>query len=122
MALVLPIFMIIVLGIFEIGRAMMVEQALSNGARLGARRAILPNKSKTEVEQLVKTFCQDSFNANVTVAISVDGNTGTARTSAQQGDLCEVSVTVPFSQVSFLPLPRWLNNAQLEQSCTMEHE
>ena len=73
MALVLPIFMVIVLGIFEIGRAMMVEQALSNGARLGARRAILPNKSKTEVEQLVKTFCQDSFNANVTVAISVDG-------------------------------------------------
>lgn len=37
MALVLPLFLLVIFGIVEIGRAFMVEHLLANAARVGAR-------------------------------------------------------------------------------------
>jgi hypothetical protein len=31
-------------------------------------------------------------------------------------------VSVPFTEVSFLPTPQWMSTAKLEAKCTMEHE
>jgi Flp pilus assembly protein TadG len=45
MALVLPVFMMVLLGIVEFGRAMMVSQLLANASREGARLAIVEGKA-----------------------------------------------------------------------------
>ena len=124
MAVILPVFLLIIFGIIEFGRGMMVEQLLANAARLGARRAILEGKTNSEVEQVVNNFCQNTISNSATMAvtISINGVAGADLTTAEQGDLCEVSVSVPFTQVSFLPTPQWMSTATLQSSCTMEHE
>jgi Flp pilus assembly protein TadG len=125
MALTLPIFLLVVFGIIEFGRAMMVGELLANAARLGARRAILEDQTNSEVEQVVDDFCAGTLGveaADVTVTISINGVAGGDLASTQRGDLCEVNVAIPFNVVSWLGSPRWLAGADLQGTCTMEHE
>src|SRR5512134_4022081 len=73
-ALVLPIFFMVVLGIIEFGRAMMVAQLLNNGAREGARLAIMTGSTNTEVDTAVRNFVASSVGvdpAKLTVTITV---------------------------------------------------
>lgn len=44
MAIILPLLLLIVLGIFEFGRAMFITNTLNNAARYGARLAVVSNK------------------------------------------------------------------------------
>jgi Flp pilus assembly protein TadG len=124
MAVVLPLFMLIVFGIVEFGRGMMVKQLLANSARLGARRSILEGKTNSEIKALVKASCQNTISptASPTVTISINGVTSANLETANEGDLCEVSVSVPFTQVSLLPTPKWMSTGTLNAKCTMEHE
>ena len=62
MALVLPIFFGVVLGIVEFGRAMMVSQMVTNAAREGTRLAIIDGSTNTTVETWVEEFLNDSIN------------------------------------------------------------
>ena len=53
-AIILPILLILVLGIFEFGRAMYIKNTLNNAARAGARAAVvLPRNSTGTPEGLV---------------------------------------------------------------------
>ena len=52
-ALVAPLLVMLVLGMIEFGRMMMVEQILTNAAREGARKAVLPGVTKTQAESAV---------------------------------------------------------------------
>ena len=73
--MVLPIFVMIVLGIVEFGRAMMVGQMVTNAAREATRLAIVDGSSNTSVTTWVTTFLNESLGVNtsdVTVAITVD--------------------------------------------------
>ena len=48
-ALLLPILMGVVIGIFEFGRAWNVDQVLTNACREGARLAVIPTSSEDDV-------------------------------------------------------------------------
>ncbi len=122
LAVTLPVLILVLLGIIEFGRAMMVQQLLVNGARVGSRRAMLDNQTNADIEQLVVDYCQDTVHATVTVAVSINGVASADLAAADQGDLCEISVSVPFSQVSFLPTPHFIGSSILSGSCVMEHE
>ncbi len=125
LAITFPILLLVLVGIFEFGRAMMVGHLLANAARLGARRSVLDNKTNSEVEQLVSEFCESTLGVeagDVTVTITINDVSGADLASAEQGDLCEVSVAVPFNEVSWLGSPRWLAGTALRAVCTMEHE
>jgi hypothetical protein len=50
MAIVLPVFMMVVMGIIEFGRGMMVGQLVTNAARYGARLAAIDGSSYSSVE------------------------------------------------------------------------
>ncbi len=122
MAVTLPVFLLVLLGILEFGRAMMVQQLLVNGARIGVRKAILSDSTNSEIVQLVGTTCLASVNATPTVTLSVNGVNGADISAADRGDLCRVQVSVPFSAVSLLPAPAWLSSKVLQGTCIMEHE
>ena len=129
MALTLPLFFMVVLGIVEFGRAMMVSQLLTNAAREGARVAILAGNDNTDVTTAVKDFLQASANINpadVTVSIDVTPATGNPDPAdnvavAKTRDLCEVSVHVPFNKVSYVQ-GNYLNGKSLAGECAMRHE
>ena len=116
-ALVAPIFFLLVLGMVEIGRAVMVQQVLTNASREGARRAVLDGATAAEVRTYV---------TNYLTGASVSGSPVTfphgVPESAGYGAPVEVTVSVPFGQVSWVPAPMYLSGQNLSASTIMRRE
>ncbi|MEX0716173.1 MAG: TadE/TadG family type IV pilus assembly protein [Planctomycetaceae bacterium] len=129
MALVLPIFFMVVLGVIEFGRAMMVAQLVTNSAREGARLGVLDGSSNGEVNTFITDFLGSSLNVSpgdVTIDITVTpapGNTtsGNEIATAQARDLVTVRVELPFEKVQFLP-GSYLASKKLVGQSAMRHE
>ena len=103
-ALVAPIFFLLVFGLIEFGRMMMIQQSLTNAAREGSRVAILPTtKDGADVEAAMRDYLQSVMsNAADTgeVRVTVPSNLATAASGAN----LTVSVEVDYLDVSWLPL------------------
>ncbi len=54
-AFVGPVFLFLVLGVVEVGRALMVQHLLTNAARAGARTGIIEGKGNTDITSAVNT-------------------------------------------------------------------
>lgn len=129
MALVLPIFMMVTLGIVEFGRAMMVSQLVTNGAREGARQAIIDGATNANVKSTIETFMQQSANVapgDLVITITVTpapGNPdpGNQVASTSSGDLIQVMIDVPFNKVSFIP-GNYLYDKHLRGMAAMRRE
>lgn len=129
MAMTLPLFLTIILGIVEFGRAMMVSQLLTNSAREAARQSVMNGSTNAETEKIVRDFLTDVLGvsaADITVTITVTealGNPpcGNDVSLAQRRDLCTVMVKVPFDKVSFVG-GEFLASKQLLGQCAMRHE
>lgn len=128
-AVVLPIFFMIVLGIVEFGRAMMVAQLLTNGAREGARLSVLPDATNASVETAVLDFVESSVGVprsklTVTIAITPaagNPNPGNVLANARKRDLCDVKVDVAFTDVDYIP-GNFLAGRKLSGQCAMRRE
>jgi len=129
MAIVLPIFMLVVLGIVEFGRAMMVGQLLANGARHGARAAIVEGSTNAQVRTEIEDFLTGTLNvsaAALTITIEVERGPGNPDPAdnlavAQPKDLVKVTVTVPYTAIAYVS-GRFLNATTLRGHCAMRHE
>jgi Flp pilus assembly protein TadG len=125
MALVLPVFVALMLGVIEFGRAIMVGQLVTNAAREGCRQAILDGSTNTAVNDFVQQFMADTANvskSDVSVTVAI-GNpaAGGQLVNAQSRDLVTITVSLPFSKVSFLP-PTFLKTTNLNAQSSMRHE
>lgn len=119
-ALVAPLFFLMVCGMIEFGRAIMVQQVLTNSSREGARVAVLDSQTPTAstVTSTVNTYLQNAGISGATVTI-----TPAEPTSATYGQPVTVEVSIPFSSVSWLPAPWFLGgNTQLRASTVMRRE
>jgi Flp pilus assembly protein TadG len=133
LAVVFPVFLMIIFGIIEFGQAFLVEHLLANAARVGARRAIIDGSSNSKIEQQVKDHCASTLGvsaSNFKVAIAVkragssmddDDKSGGDLSTATTGDLCTVSISVAFDEVDLMP-GSLFGGAQLSGTCAMEHE
>lgn len=116
-AVTAPVLFIILFGMIEMGRGLMVKQLLSNAARDGARSAILEGSTAEEVQQTVLSYLGGSKIEGAQVTV-----TPSPLTLAQGGDPVTVSVSVPFSEVSWLPTPKYLAGVSLEETVIMRRE
>lgn len=103
-ALVAPVFFLLVFGLIELGRMVMVQQALTNAAREGCRTATLATTlSGSEVEAAVRNylkFVMHDPSSGDLVRVTVPS--GLANTAA--GAELTVTVDVNYADVSWLPL------------------
>jgi len=116
-AVVAPLFFLLVFGMIEYGRMIMVQQILTNGSREGARLAVLDGISTSDVQTAV-----DSYLAGAGIAgagVSVATNPPVAPDFAES---MTVTVTIPFDQVSWLPSPMFLDSYQMTANTTMRRE
>ncbi len=116
-ALTAPLLFLLVFGMIEVGRGLMVQQLLSNAARDGARTATLEGATVEGVEAAVTEYLGGSSVSGVTVVVTPD-----PLTLAQGGDPVTVAVSVPFTAVSWLPAPQYLDAATLSATVTMRRE
>jgi Flp pilus assembly protein TadG len=101
-AFVAPVFFLFVFGLIELGRAVMIQQCLTNAARVGCRHAVL---ATTQTDDQVKSILQDHLRSAindpsvVTCDVSPENLFGIA-----PGSEVTVSVSVNFADLSWLPL------------------
>lgn len=116
-AVVLPLFLLVVFGMIEFGRAIMVQQVLTNASREGARRATIEGATESEVQSVVRTYLTNS---------SITGATTTVAPSDLLilgfGDSVSVTVEVPFEAVSWTAFPWFLGGRVLEARTLMRVE
>jgi Flp pilus assembly protein TadG len=116
-AIVAPLFFLLVLGMIEFGRMVMVQQVLTNASREGARRAVLSGISDTDVETTVEDYLANASISGATVTVTTQ-----APTPPDTAEARIVTVTIPFSQVSWLPTPIFMGSKTLSASTTMRRE
>ena len=129
MALVLPIFVAVTLGIVEFGRAMMVGQLITNAAREGARLGIIDGSTNAEVIDSIEGFLAESAGiqaADLTITITVTPAEGNPNPNNQVAnalprDLVTVFVSVPFNKVSYVT-GNYLSGKTLSGRSAMRHE
>lgn len=101
LALLLPFIMILLLGVWEVGRMIIIQQILSNAAREGGRQAATGLQTNAQIEQIVRTYLQNENLpiTNVTVTVKNLNAPGTEVKDAVQLDPLEVTVTIPVSDI-----------------------
>lgn len=127
-AVCFPVFLLILIGIIEFGRAMSVNQLLNSAARIGCRAAILDGSSNTSVSNTVKQHVsstvgcsQSDVAVTITIKSGANGATVANLSSAKTSDVIEIDVAVPYANVSWA-VTRWLSTASVRGECLMQHE
>jgi Flp pilus assembly protein TadG len=72
-AILLPILMGVVIGIFEFGRAWNLDQVLTNAGREGARLAVIPTSSEDDVIEAVENALNDAALDPTLASIEIEG-------------------------------------------------
>lgn len=107
LAVVLPLFLILLLGLWEVGRLVEVQQILTNGAREGARQASTGEKTVSQVKQTVIDYLGRAGIPTTNVTVTVENLTNGARLEpaiAEQLDQYRVTVAIPFNDVRWILL------------------
>jgi Flp pilus assembly protein TadG len=116
-AVVAPLFFLLVFGMIEFGRMVMVQQVITNASREGARIGVLDNTATSDVTNAVNTYLQSASITGATVTV-----TPNPPSSAGYGAPVTVNVSVPFNQVSWLGTPMFLGGSTLQASTVMRRE
>ena len=105
-AIALPILLVLMVGIFEVGRAYETWQVLTNAAREGARMAVTPSGSPVATTALVREYMLNGqLPKYATAAVSVNkGASITVNGAAVSASA--VIVDYPFEFIMLQPIVR----------------
>ncbi len=98
-AVTLPLILLVSVSIFEFGRAYQVQQVLTNAAREGARIAVLPEYTDSQVTSVVRTYLTDGGLTAVDPTITRNVVVGSATAS-------RVTINYPFNFMVLNPVAR----------------
>src|SRR3569623_835969 len=121
-AYIAPLFFLLVIGMIEFSRALMVQQVLTSASREGARTATLDSTNNSGNPS--PTTIVDSADNNCLAAANVSGATTTISPALPVGAGQDITVTgkVPYSSVSWIPSPWFLGGATLTAVTVMRRE
>jgi len=116
-AVVAPVFILLVFGMIEFGRLVMVQQMLTNASREVARMSVVEGAVAGTVETWGEDYLESMTVHNATVTVTPNPLDGAAA-----GDPVTVTATVTFGNVSWLPVPMYLGNRALTATSVMRRE
>lgn len=117
MAAVAPLFFLLIMGTFESARMGMALQILNVAAREGCRTAVLQNKTPADVQARV----QEVLNGTGISVVSISPTPSNWQT-APAGTPITLTLSVPFSQLSWLGDPLKLGSVNVTASATLSSE
>ena len=118
-AIIAPVFFMLIFGMLEFGRMLMVQQVLTNAARSGSRMAVIDGATSAEVIRSVRDYLDGTTVNPADATIEVNPSNLAA---TDTGDPIGVRVAVNFDGVSWLPAPWFLENQTLRAESTMRRE
>jgi Flp pilus assembly protein TadG len=117
LAVCLPFLLIIVFGVWEVGRMVQAQELVANAAREGGRQASTGQSDATTVRQSVVNYLNMNGLTGVTLNdVTLTNLTDASRsdpTKGEQFDQYRVTVTVPYSSI------RWSTAAQITSTKTL---
>jgi Flp pilus assembly protein TadG len=129
LALLAPVLLLLLLGIWEIGRLVQMQQIVDNAAREGARQAARGDLTSAQVQTAVIQYLQDAgINTNGVTFTYMDNSASPAvqRTSpidlnnpsidiidANPSDQIHVAVNVPYKNVRWLAINLFLSDTTM---------
>jgi Flp pilus assembly protein TadG len=116
-AVVAPVFFLLVFGMIEYGRMVMVQQILTNASREGARLAVLDGITTANVVSSVDSYLAGAGITGANVAVATN-----PPVAPDYADSMTITVDIAFDQVSWLPSPMFLQGQQLSATTTMRRE
>jgi Flp pilus assembly protein TadG len=122
LAIMAPVFFLIVFAMFEFGRAVMVIQSLTDAARAGARKGALATTISTgdaesEAREFLGQTMTSSFDMNAcTVSVSPGG-----LRDLESGAKVTATVEVAFADVTWIS-PSFMKNVVLRGTSSMTKE
>jgi Flp pilus assembly protein TadG len=116
-AVVAPIMILLTMGMIEVGRMVMVKQVMVNASREGARLGTLPGVSNADVTAQVQEALQSASIPGVQITVTPVG-----LATAPAGTQVTVQLTVPASQVGWVPNPLFSVSKNITTSTTMRRE
>jgi Flp pilus assembly protein TadG len=115
-AIVAPVFVLFVMGMIEVSRGLMIQEVITNAAREGARAAVVESSTTSTVTSAVQTYLTaanvPTSAATITVTIP----------AVRYNNFATVTVSVPYSKVSWVPVPKYLGSITLTATSTMRCE
>lgn len=127
-AVLLPLLMLLLLGVCELGWYVHCAQAVNNAARQGARTAVDCENSNAEVEGAVHSALSNSLNVSaeaVSVRMSRINSDGTEQyqvmdlSENEQGDAIRVWVSVDYGEIGFVTNMLGLDGGELSSYAVM---
>jgi len=114
-ALIAPLFLTLIAGVVEMGRAVIVVQELTNASREGGRIASYDSTTQTSpIKTAVNTYLTNVGISGATTVVSPS-----PPSAAADGQQISVTVSIPFNSVSWLPTPFFLGGKTLSASTVM---
>jgi Flp pilus assembly protein TadG len=120
MAAVAPVFVLLVMGTMDAARLFMVGHELTVAAREGCRVAAMNGKSSTDVtnrvNQVLTGFGLKTGDVTSTLSPAI------TTTTPGLGTPITLTLSVPFSKVSYLATPFLFKSTTITMSATMSSE
>lgn len=112
-AAVAPVFFMLVFGIIELGRGLMVISLLNHAARISCRKAITGQLTSTsavqsDVDTTLGTLKIPAEFATKNVYVNDSTATALSSTTAS-GTEVTVQILVPIEKISWVPVPKFLS-------------
>jgi Flp pilus assembly protein TadG len=105
-AITMPILLLLMVGIFEIGRAYETWQVLTNAAREGARMSVTPDNDATTTTAMIRKYMADGqLTKSATAAVNINKNV-TITVNGQPVGASQVIVDYPFEFIMLQPIAR----------------
>ena len=119
-AITMPVLLLLIVGIFEVGRAYQTWQVLTNAAREGARISVTPNSVEATSEALVRQYMLDGQLSEYADAdVEVDKNASITVNGTTVG-ASQVTVDYPFEFIMLQPVANLVvNGSTAGQPITM---
>ena len=105
-AITIPLLLMMMVGIFEVGRAYETWQVLTNAAREGARMAVTPSSNTTTTTALIRQYMADGQLGNSGTATVVVNKTATINAGGTPVSASLVTVDYPFEFIMLQPIVR----------------
>src|SRR5262249_28012512 len=104
-AVLSPLMVMLLLGMWEVGRMLQVQQSMSNAAREGGRQASTGQLTNSEVQQVVRDYLNRAGVPTTNLTVNVTNLTNGGDVSAAvQMDKLQVDVSVPVQDFRWVSL------------------
>lgn len=122
-ALMMPFFLLLLIGILEFGRALMILQITTNAAREAARISVIQGTTDELVTKIVSDYLSSADISATGQVVEIRDNTGSAVSIATIPSHAKITifVSVPFQENSF-GMTQWFVGETIATQVTVRRE